>query len=203
MTNVSFDTILGDFNSVLMDMDASAADMADNFEKYLQSAIINALVSDKYQEQLKEWQKALGDAMEGGLTEGEAAALKSDWNAITKQALADRDRLAEAFDFGSSSEQGGAYGAVKSFSQEQGDELNGRLTAIQIGQQRNNESLLAAVMSLQNLSVVITANQGTLNEMRNLMLIGNGHLEDIARYSKVTSQNSELLQSIATKIDTL
>lgn len=204
LTSVSQDTITSDFANALKDMDSSASDFADNFEKYLKDAIINALVSNEFEPLIKDWYEKFAKAVESdGIDEAEADALRREWDTITDKGLQRREEMQKMFDWGSTGEGSGAYGAVKSFSQEQGDELNGRLAAIQIGQQRSNESLVSAVTALQSLSVVVTANQGALSEMRNLMLIGNGHLEDIARYTKLTSQNSELLQTIATKIDNL
>ena len=42
-----------------------------------------------------------------------------------------------------------------------------------------------------------------MNEMRNLLLIGNGHLEDIARYTKIASQYGDAIETIANKIKEL
>lgn len=204
MTDASLDNIVSDFKSALLDMDTSASDFADKFEDYMRNAIINALVTDQFEPMIKEWYEAFAKAMETeGIDEAEAAALKQRWNAITEAGMQMRDQLRDQFGWGSTGDGSGAYQAVASFTQEQGDELNGRLTAIQIGQERNNQSLVMAVTTLQELSVVVNANAMTLNEMRNLMLVGNGHLEDIARYTKLTSQHSALLEEISTKIKTL
>ena len=63
------------------------------------------------------------------------------------------DQFAErGFDLAESSDEDtGAYKAAQSFSQEQGDELNGRLTAIQIGQQQGVVQR-AQLVELQNLT---------------------------------------------------
>ena len=77
------------------------------------------------------------------------------------------------------------------------------MTAIQIGLERENQSLDAAITHLQGLTVVATASGTALNEMRNLLLIGNGHLEDIARYTRIASQYGDAINTIAEKIKTL
>lgn len=204
ITGVSLDSVVGDFQRMLADMDSSAADFADDFEQYLQNAIIGALVSDTYEPLIKQWYESFRKAAEtDGIDQAERDALQRDWDRIVGDALRDREQLREQFGWGSTGEGSGAYKAVASFTQEQGDELNGRLTAIQIGLERENQSLSAAVSALQGLSVVTNAQGTTLNEMRNLLLIGNGHLEDIARYTKIASQYGDAIETIANKIKEL
>lgn len=204
LTGTSLDNVESDFKSMLLDMDSDAADMADNFEKYLREAIIGALVADQFKPMLEQWYKSFAKAAEtDGIDKSEQEALRKEWDAITEQGLKMRDQLRDQFDWGNTGEGSGAYKAASSFSQEQGDELNGRLASIQIGQERNNQSLILAVTTLQNLSVVVSAHGNVLSEIRNLMLTGVGHLEDIARYTKIASQYGDVIESIANKLKEL
>ena len=204
LTGTSLDNVESDFKSMLLDMDSDAADMADNFEKYLREAIIGALVADQFKPMIEQWYKNFAKAAEtDGIDKSEQEALRKEWDAITEQGLKMRDQLRDQFDWGNTGEGSGAYKAASSFSQEQGDELNGRLAAIQIGQERNNQSLLIAVTTLQNLSVVVSAHGNVLSEIRNLMLTGVGHLEDIARYTKIAAQYGDSIETIANKIKSL
>lgn len=204
ITGVSLDSVVGDFQRMLADMDSSAADFADDFEQYLQNAIIGALVSDTYEPLIKQWYESFRKAAEtDGIDQAERDALQRDWDRIVGDALRDREQLREQFGWGSTGEGSGAYKAVASFTQEQGDELNGRLTALQIGQERGNRSLDAAITHLKGLTVVASAQGTALSELRTLVLQGNGHLEDIARYTKIASQYGDAITSIAEKIKTL
>lgn len=204
LTGVSLDSVEDNFKSLLTDMDSDSADFAENFEEYLREAIIGALIADQYKPMIEKWYENFRKAAEtDGIDKAEQDALRKEWDDITQQALKDRELLREQFGWGSTGEGSGAYKAVSSFSQEQGDELNGRLTALQIGQERENQSLIASIAQLQQLSVVLTASGTALSEMRNLMLIGNGHLEDIARYTRIASQFGDAINSIADKIKTL
>lgn len=60
LTSASFDSIENEFVNALLDMDSDAQAFADNFEKYMQQAIVNSLVSDKYKPLLEKWYKAFG-----------------------------------------------------------------------------------------------------------------------------------------------
>jgi hypothetical protein len=138
------------------------------------------------------------------ISESERNSLLADYNNIVADAVKLRDTLADATGYRASQGEGsGAFKAASSFSQEQGDELNGRLTSIQIGQAYQNEQLTMAVMALQSMSVVGQEQGNTLAEMRNLMLISNSHLEDIARYTRIAAQYGDAIEQIATKIKTL
>lgn len=64
MTGLSFDTLRSSFLDTLMDMDSSTADFADNFEKYMQRAMLNSMLSESYNERLRKWYDSFAEAME-------------------------------------------------------------------------------------------------------------------------------------------
>ena len=114
MTSVSFDSIESDFKNALLDMDSDAEDFADNFEKYLQQAIINSLISEKYRPLLEKWYHAFSAFMDDGtLSEAERNALLqgghfynkatgsweeyTGWDSMTEQGLRDRNAIRDMF----------------------------------------------------------------------------------------------------------
>lgn len=205
LTQTTFEAMRDDFISKLADMETAAGDFSDDFAEMLFRAMLNTKVNEMFSDRLSKWYDQFAEAMKDGeVSESERNALLEDYNNIVADAVKLRDTLADATGYrASQSEGGGAYKAAQSFSQEQGDELNGRLTAIQLGQVQANEQLTMAVMTLQSMSVVGQEQGNTLAEMRNLMLIGNGHLEDIARYTKIAAQYGDAIETIADKIKTL
>lgn len=206
LTSTSMDTISSDFANSLMDMEKSSADFAESFENYMKTAIINALVSEKYKPLLEEWYGDFADAMVNGvMSDTAAAALRNRWTQITNMGLVDRDMLQKQFGWGSTGdgEGSGAYKAASTFTQEQGDELNGRLAALQIGQERINANVTQAIEQLRGLSVFFVDGGGVLGEIRNLVMMGNSHLEDISRYTRIASQYGDMINEIANKIKTL
>ena len=166
MTSTSFDSVLGDFTNLLMDMEAGMYDSSKTMEKYLQQAVINGLVNDEYKNRVKTWYEQLGKAMEDGLTEEEAKGLRNTWDEMTKEAMRKRDQINDLFGFGSTDEGSGAFKSASSFTQDQGDELNGRLVAIQIGLQQG-------IMQRQG---ILEAQQNQLGQFVQL----NGHIINIA-----------------------
>lgn len=205
LTQTTFEAMRDDFISKLADMETAAGDFSDDFAEMLFRAMLNTKVNEMFSDRLSKWYDQFAESMKDSeISEAERNALLADYNNIVADAVKLRDTLADATGYSRASSEGnGAYKAAQSFSQEQGDELNGRLTAIQIGQAYQNEQLTMAVMTLQSMSVVGQEQGNTLAEMRNLMLIGNGHLEDIARYTRIAAQYGDAIDQIATKIKTL
>lgn len=205
LTQTTFDAVRDDFLSKLSDMETAASDFSDDFSQMLFQAMLKTKFDELFDDRLNDWYDQFATAMKDSeISDSERNALLSDWDSIVADSIKLRDNLADVTGYAKSATEGsGSFKAVSSFTQEQGDELNGRLTSIQIGQQVANESLAQAVIHLQTLSITGSANTGTLNEMRNLLLIGNGHLEDIARYTKIASQYGDAIETIANKIKEL
>ena len=135
LTNTSFDSIRSDFKNALLDMESDAEDFADNFEKMMQNAIVESLMTKKYDKLLQEWYSDFAKAMEGDgkISENEQASLKRQWENITKQAIAERDALKEVMGWESESEstRTASQKGIATASQDSVDENNGRLAVMQ------------------------------------------------------------------------
>jgi len=81
-------------------------------------------------------------------------------------------------------------------SQDTGSELNGRFTALQISNEEIKNSMQFALGSLSVLCTATSDGNFILSDMRNLAVISNGHLEDIAKYTKVIQGFGEKLDNI-------
>lgn len=137
LTQISFDSMYDSFIDTLMDMDASAEDFAGDFSEYMMRAVLSDKVGTMFKDRLQEWYAAFADAMEDGVlsTEegGELDQLRNDWNDIVADAMAERDKLAEAMGYDGGSSAGGASqtgkpGTYTAMSQEQGTKLEGLWT---------------------------------------------------------------------------
>lgn len=96
-----------------------------------------------------------------------------------------------------SSSQDSTKGGFASMSQETGDELNGRFTALQISNEEIKNSMFFVMGNLSSLCTNTSNGNILLTEMRNLAVMSNGHLEDIAKYTKVLLGFGEKLDNIA------
>lgn len=133
LTQISFDSLYDSFIDTLMDMDASVEDFADNFSEYLMRAVLSNQVGSEFKDRLQEWYEQFASAMEdGGLSDGELSSLRDTWDSIVNDGLALRDELAAAigYDKTSSSTQSASSKGFETMSQDTGEALNGRMTAI-------------------------------------------------------------------------
>lgn len=204
LTATTFDSVYDSFMDSLADMDKSAYDFSKDFEKYMFNAVLNAQVGNLFKKRLEDWYKAFADKMEGGLTDSEIASLRAEYDAIVREGIATRDELAKVTGYGSSGEGDGTFKSVSSFTQEQGDVLNGRLTAIQIGVQTGNAIRQQIVTTLGVMSSLVGGSSAAMDDMRDLMAVQNTHLEDIVSLNKkMLSDFGEKIERIAVNTQNL
>ena len=156
LTATSFDAIVSDFEQALAKMDSTAEDFAGNFEKYMQNAVINSLMLAKYKKQLEEWYSSFAAAMDSGdeLTKEEQKALKDDYDRIVKAAIAERDNLRDTFGWETdAAKQEADKKGFAAMSQDTGEELNGRFTALQIAGENVSEQVGLALPILNDIGV--------------------------------------------------
>ena len=132
LTGISFDSMYDSFVDTLMDMNATAEDMADDLSEYFMRAMLSNQIGEMYADKLKEWWKKFGAAMEDNdLTEAERNALQEEYMGYVKDAIALRDKLAEATGYtgNSSTSQSGKSGGFTTMTQDQGTKLEGMFTS--------------------------------------------------------------------------
>ena len=142
-TLIDVDTLRSDFQDLLTDMDANSADFADNFEEYMRNAILNSMLKESYMGRLEEWRKKFYAAMDDGVTEQEYNDLKEEGQQIADDMKAEREAMADMFGWKSeSSSQEATAKGFQAMSQDTGEELNGRFTALQVaGEEIRNQSI--------------------------------------------------------------
>lgn len=168
-TLIDVDTLRNDFHDLLTDMDADSADFADNFEDYMRNAILNSMLKESYMGRLEEWRKKFYAAMDDGVTEQEYNALKEEGQQIADEMKAQRDAMADMFGWESeSTSQSSTSKGFQAMSQDTGEELNGRFTALQIaGEEIKNQNIIQS-QSLNLLTVKADALLSINTETRNI-----------------------------------
>lgn len=135
LTQISFDSLKSEFIDTLMDMNSSAQDFSDNFSKMLMQAVLKAEVDDLLGNDMQafydEWTER-AKANGGKLSKTDITALKEKYDEMVQEGLKIRDEVAEITGYKQSYEQSASSGSFESMSQDTGEELNGRFTAVQI-----------------------------------------------------------------------
>lgn len=183
-TGFTADSMLEEFLSSLQDMDKAAEDFAEDFEGYLKRAVINSVIGAKYKgeiEQLvKDWESMMKN--DGRLDEDEVEYLKRKQQDLTDRMLAEREEATKVFgDDTKEYSQEASRGAFQTMSQETGDELNGRFTAIQMDTSHIRETLSDIQLSMSSLHLSANVIKQNTDEIRNISLLAIDHLEAISK----------------------
>ena len=209
LTQISFDSMYDSFIDTLMDMDASAEDFADDFSEYMMRALLSNQIGTMFKDRLQEWYTAFAEAMEDGvLTDDELKQLREDWNGITADAMAERDKLAEATGYdntsSSASQQQASSKGFETMSQDMAGELSGRFTALnetglRIEAQGNAKMQTLADLkgSVAGLEVQAQGIYNIADETRSIL--ANSYLE-LQEINENTGNSAKYLKDIKTDI---
>lgn len=144
LTQISFDSVRSNFKDMLLDMTSDGEDWADNFEKMMQRAVIGNFVdSEDFQNKLKAWYEDFSNAMKNGLDEGERNELRNRYNEIVQEGVDFRNEAMETMGWSSGEYvQTATSKGSQAMSQDTGDELNGRFSALQMaGEEIKSQSI--------------------------------------------------------------
>lgn len=150
-------------------------------------------------EPMEKLRKKLAEFYKDGIISAwEREQIEKDAEAITKD-LDSKYGWADEYLRGEeegTSQADGSKGGFETMSQETGEELNGRFTALQISNEEIRNSMTAVLGNLSSLCTTASDGNVLLSEMRNLAVMSNGHLEDIAKHTKVLLGFGEKLDRI-------
>ena len=135
LTGISFDGMYGSFVDNLMDMKYDAKAAADDISEYFMRAMLSNKIGEMYSDKLKDWWEKFGKSMEDNeLTEAERNALAEEYMGYVDEALALRDKLAEATGYDPDGDNGGTTqsgksGSFDAMTHDQGTKLEGMFTS--------------------------------------------------------------------------
>lgn len=138
LIGMSFDSMYDSFISSLMDMEKSAENFADDISKYFMQAMLSNAIGEQFSDKLRTWYDKFGEAMkdDGTLDNNERKELMDEYMGYVDEAMKLRDELAAATGYDKISQESTSQSAsskgFQAMSQDTGEELNGRFTALQI-----------------------------------------------------------------------
>ena len=198
ITGIGFDEFKNGYADLLSDLDSTNEDFANNFEKYLQKAIFQSLIANEYKDKIKELYDAWANYGKDGLSSDEAREIRDMQAQLTDSLLAEREQLMKDFGWSLSTEQQSASSkGFQAMSQDTGEELNGRFTALQISNEEIKNTMLSMLAIANTISISVNNNGIILAEIRNLVITSNDYLDNIAVYTK------KILEEFGSKLDNI
>lgn len=178
----TFDNVYDNFIDTLMDMKSTAKDAAEDIGEYFFKAMLSNQIGDEYRKKLKVWYEKFASANKDGLDTSEMNDLRDEYQAMMEAAIAQRDSLAAITGYDESSSSQSTTKGFAAMSQDTGEELNGRFTALQIAGEEIKNQNIAQTQSLNLLTMKADAILSVNTETRNIAdetrdLIANSYIE--------------------------
>ena len=136
-----WESFCGGVLNSLYDIEATAEDISDDMSEYMRKALIKAMYVENFKPQMQkwynEWKKAMGD---DDLTSEEKQLLDSMKQTMVDDMKKEVDAINQFF--GTMFLQQASSKGFEAMSQDTGEELNGRFTALQVaGEEIKNQSI--------------------------------------------------------------
>lgn len=193
LTNTSFDNIRNDFKNALLDMESDAEDFANNFEKIMQNAIVESLMTKKYDKLIQEWYGWFAEAMksDGRIDEGEYGFLKKKWNDIVNEGLVDKEALKKIFDWKGVSSSSGLSKGIQGVTEDTANLLGSYLNGI-----RQDVSVKRALLEKLGNEIFPKYNILAEQQLTQLRAIANNTLRTANSNEAILNKVSELRDEI-------
>lgn len=188
LTQTTFDSVYDSFVDKLMDMKASASDFSDDLNEMFMRSLLSDEMGSKYYDKLKGWYAKWSEAMkleDETRRKLELDSLREEYESYVDSAIQERNDLADTIGYTGdsfSSSQSATSKGFQTMSQDTGEELNGRFTALQTaGEEIKNQNTIQS----QSLNL-LTARADTIlsvnTETRNIAdetrtILANSYLE--------------------------
>lgn len=196
VTNLSFDNAKDGLKELLQDTTKGVKDATKKVKEYMEDAILNYITKTTLAQDMQDWYTQFSNAMsDGKLDESEKTDLQKKYEEAYRKGEQARDNAyaAAGIDPNDNYEQSSSSASLSGMTQDQGEEMNGRLTSIQnsltivseaVQQQAENNA------SIANSAAIIRNN---LDDMMEVQVQAVAHLEKIERYtSELPSMNQKL-----------
>ena len=174
LTSVSFDTVKSDFRNALLEMEGDTEAFAENFERAMQNAVLESMMTSAYDAQLKKWYDSFAASMDSnGLDVGEQELLRQQWDDIVNAASGQWQLFKELFGWdGDSSATGQQQATSRGFetiTQDQAGELSGRFTAVAESNYRIEASITGLKAPIDQLAAQAGASRAIADDVRTIL----------------------------------
>lgn len=196
VTNLSFDNTRDGLKELLSDTTKGVKDATKKVKEYMEEAVLTYITKTSLAKDIQDWYTQFASAMsDGKLDESEKTDLQKKYEEAYRKGEQARDNAyaAAGIDPNDKYDQSSTSASLSGMTQDQGEEMNGRLTSIQnslsfvsdaIQQQAENNA------SIANSAAIIRSN---LDDMMEVQVQAVAHLEKIERYtSELPSMNQKL-----------
>lgn len=185
-TRTSVDDIHSGFLDLMKDMEADSSAFAQNFEEMMKEAVFNSILNDQYRQDMKRWYEEFATAMssDNELTPSEQRKLREQYMSLSQSIMDRRNEIMEAMGWDESTVQSTTRRSLSGMSQDTGDAIEGRMTAIQITVEAIRAQYEAYLHSLAAIASASDRQRVTYEEVLFHLAEANEHLKTISDHTK-------------------
>lgn len=184
LTGYSWDGFLDSYKNLLKNCTSRTVDFADNINEIISNALLESLTNDEFATRIKALYAYIAEHADDGLDTDEVDYIRSENESIAQAMLKRRQQLEDAGLVVSSSTQSASSKGYQTISQDTGEEISGRETAILIGVSDIQGKVSAGADTLNRIEVGQGAIVTRIDAMQTAMATSNIYLANIAKYSK-------------------
>lgn len=196
VTNLSFDSAKDGLKELLKDTTKGLKDATKQVKEYMEETILNYITKTALAQDMQDWYKQFADAMaDGTLDQTEKNALQKKYEETYRKGEQQRDNMyaAAGIDPSEDYNQSSTSASLSGMTQDQGEEMNGRLTSIQVGVTTISEAIQQQAMNNASIALSASAIRTNMDDMMEMQVQAVGHLEKIERYtSELPAMNQKL-----------
>jgi len=198
LTGYDWEGFIGSYKKMLKDLDSTTEDFADHIKEMMSNALIESFVNEELKGDIDSLYKYIAKAAEDGLDAAELREIDRQNEAIANRSLAWRQSMIDAGMIQPTSEskysQSGSTNSLSSMSEDTGQEMNGRLTSIQLG-------IFTIVDLIQQQAVnvmgIAQSTAGIHSMMSDMLDMQSEAVDHLAKIEKNTNELPTIRQDIA------
>lgn len=198
LTGYDWEGFIGSYKKMLKDLDSTTEDFADHIKEMMSNALIESFVNEELKEDIDSLYKYIAKAAEDGLDAVELREIDRQNEAIANRSLAWRQSMIDAGMIQPTSDskysQSGSTNSLSSMSEDTGQEMNGRLTSIQLG-------IFTIVDAIQQQAVnvmgIAQSTSGIHSMMSDMLDMQSEAVDHLAKIEKNTNELPTIRQDIA------
>lgn len=213
LTGITFDSAKDSLKNFLTDADTTFESVAENFEGYMRDAISNIIIDSLLSDQIQNWYQNFANAMkDDALSDKELSSLRDEYLSIYENARKQYESALSAagLDTAGSSSQQASKGVYQGMSQDTGDRLEARNTAIHMEIIKTGNNIITMSADVRNMTTqMIRVGELTeqslhhMEEIKTIQLNSYYELKDINNNTKELYQMNERIGEMNDKLSRL
>lgn len=197
-TGSSFGALVDEYKNAIKNMETKTSDFGNFIQEKINNALAESVMDKNFSERLNKLQEFIATAAEDGFDESEIAYIKAEKKAAQEEAKRRQQMMKDSdlYEDTSTNQQASGRG-YQQLSEDTGQELNGRATALQIAGESINTTAQLLLTNSNVANTLLTSNNALLSDILTQNSLQTLYLEDIQKDTR------KIYNEFSAKLDTM